>query len=42
MAKMDGRVSIVDIEEIWLFNVVGPMLRTGYEDGCYKHIPRAK
>ena len=42
MAKMDGRVSIVDIEEIWLFNVVGLMLRTGYEGGCYKHIPRAK
>ena len=42
MAKMDGRVSIVDIEEIWLFNVVGLMLSTGYEDGCYKHIPRAK
>ena len=24
-------VSIVDIEEILLFNVVGPMLRTGFE-----------
>ena len=34
----NGRVSIVDIEEILLFNVVGLMLRTGFEDACYEHI----
>ena len=35
----NGRVSIVGIEEILLFNVVGLMLCTGFEDGCYEHIP---
>ena len=34
-----GHVSIVDIEEILLFNVVGLMLRTGSEGGRYVHIP---
>ena len=34
----NGRVSIVDIEEILLFNVVGLILRTGFENACYKHI----
>ena len=29
----------LDIEEILLFNVVGLMLCTGFEDACYKHIP---
>ena len=29
----NGRVSIVDIEEILLLNVVGLMLRIGFEDG---------
>ena len=38
----NGRVSIVDIEEILLFNVVGLMLRTGSEGGCYEHIPLDK
>ena len=35
--------SIVDIEEILVFNVVGFMLRTGFEDyGCYEHVPPDK
>ena len=38
----NGRVSIVEIEEIFLFNVVGLMLRTGFEDACYGHIPLVK
>ena len=38
----NGRVSIVNIEEILLFNVVGLMLRTGSEGGCYEHIPLDK
>ena len=38
----NGRVSIVDIEEILLFNVVGLMLRTDSEGGCYEHIPLDK
>ena len=33
-----GRVSFVDIEEILFFNVVGLVLRTGFEDACYEHI----
>ena len=33
-----GRVSIVDIGEILLFNDVGLMLRIGFEDGCYERI----
>ena len=37
-----GPVSIVDIEEILLFNVVGLMLRTGYEGGRCEHIPPDK
>ena len=37
-----GPVSIVDIEEILLFNVVGIMLRTGSEGGRYEHIPPDK
>ncbi|RMX47906.1 hypothetical protein pdam_00010622 [Pocillopora damicornis] len=40
--SQNGRVSIVDIEEILLFNVVCLMLRTGFEDGCYEHKPRVK
>ena len=36
------RVSIVDVEEILLFNVVGLMLRTSFEDVCYKNIALAK
>ena len=31
----NGRVSIVVIEEILLFKVIGLMLRTGFEDGSY-------
>ena len=31
----NGRVSIVAIEEILLFKVIGLMLRTGFEDGSY-------
>ena len=38
----DGCVSIVNIEEILLFNVVGLMLRTGFQEGCYGHIPPFK
>ena len=41
----NGRVSIVDIEEILLLNVVGPMLRTSrtvLEGGCYEHMPLVK
>ena len=38
----NGRVSIVDIEEILLFNVVGSMLSTGCEDACYEHISLVK
>ena len=34
--------SIVDIEEILVFNVVGFMLLTGFEDGCYEHVPPDK
>ena len=33
-----GRVSIVDIGEILLFNDVGLLLRIGFEDGCYERI----
>ena len=36
------RVSIVDIEEILLFNVVGLMLCTGFKDACYEYIPLVK
>ena len=36
------RVSIVVIEDILLFSVVGPILRTGFEDGCYERIPLVK
>ena len=35
-------VSIVVVEEILLFSVVGLILRTGFEDGCYKRIPLVK
>ena len=34
----NGRVSIVDVEESLLFDVVGLILRTGSEDGCYENI----
>ena len=33
------RVSIVDIDEILLFDAVGVALPTGFEDACYEHIP---
>ena len=36
--NQNGRVSIVDIEEILFFNVVSLVLRTGFEDACYEHI----
>ena len=36
----NGRVSIFDIQEILLLDVVGLTLRTVFEDGCYEHIPR--
>ena len=42
LRSQNGRVSIVDIEEILLFNVVGLVLRTGFEDGCFEHVPPAK
>ena len=35
----NGRVSIVVTEEILLFKVVGLLLRLGFEDACYEHIP---
>ena len=38
----NGRVSIVDVEEILLLNVAGLMLRTGSEGGCYEHMPLDK
>ena len=36
------RISIVDIEEILLFNVVHLMLCIGFEDACHEHIPLTK
>ena len=41
-AWQNGRVSIVDIEEILLFNVVSLMPRTGFEDACNEHIALVK
>ena len=38
----NGRVSIVDIEKILPFNVVGLILRTGSKSGRYEHIPLDK
>ena len=38
----NGRGSIVDVEEILLFNVVGLMLRTGFKDACYEHLSLVK
>ena len=38
----NGRVSIVNIEEILLFNDVGLMLRTGFDDACYERISLVK
>ena len=35
-------VSIVAIEEILLFKVVGLMLHYGFEDGYYEHTPLVK
>ena len=40
--SQNGRVSIVDIEEIILFSVIGLVLRTYFEDTCYEHIPPVK
>ena len=40
--RPNGRVPIVEIEEILLFAVVGLMLRTDSEDACYEHIPLVK
>ena len=37
-----GRVSIVDIEEILLFDAVGVVLPTDFDDACYEHIPLVK
>ena len=39
--QLDGRVSIDDIS-ILLFNVVSRMLRTGFIDDYYEHIPLNK
>ena len=41
-AWQNGRVSIIDIEEILLFNVVSLMPRTGFEDACNEHIALVK
>ena len=38
----NGHVSIVVMEEILLFKVVGLMLHLVFEDGCYEHIPLVK
>ena len=38
----NGRVSIVVMEEILLFKVVGLMLHLVFEDGCYERIPLVK
>ena len=38
----NGRVSIVVMEEILLFKVVGLMLHLVFEDSCYEHIPLVK
>ena len=38
----NGRVSIIVMEEIFLFKVVGLMLHLVFEDGCYEHIPLVK
>ena len=38
----NGRVSIVVMEKILLFKVVGLMLHLVFEDGCYEHIPLVK
>ena len=35
----NGRVSIVVMEEILLFKVVNLLLRLGFEDACYEHMP---
>ena len=40
--NQNGRVSIVFMEEILLFKVVGLMLHLVFEDGCYEHIPLVK
>ena len=40
--RPNGRVLIVEIEEILFFTVVGLMLRTDSEDACYEHIPLVK
>ena len=40
--NQNGRVSIVFMEEILLFKVVGLMLHLLFEDGCYEHIPLVK
>ena len=40
--RPNGRVPIVEIEEILLFTVVSLMLRTDSEDACYEHIPLVK
>ena len=38
----NGRVSIVNVGEDLLFNVLSPVLRNGSEGGCYEHIPLDK
>ena len=40
--SQNGRVSIVYIEVIYLLNVMGLMLRNGFKDGCFQHIPQVK
>ena len=34
--------AIVDVEEIFFFNFVSLILRTGFENVCYEHIPPVK
>ena len=42
MYGQNGRFSIVVIEEILFFKVVGLTLRFGFEDGCHEHMPLVK
>ena len=41
MAKMDALRSLSS-RKILLFNVMGLIICTGFEDGCYEHITLAK
>ena len=38
----NGHVSIVNIKEILLFNVICLVLHASFEDACYEHVPLVK